>query len=385
VRRVALVVCLLGLAAAGALVAAPLTTPGAARAGATTAPTTTIPAPRATSPRKTTPTPTGTTRLAPPPAPAPAPPPPPPPAPPKAKAKPLAQPKPEPVRVPASVKVGGIHVGGLAPAAAVSVVRAAFHAPVVLRVGIHRFVVPPKQLGAVAYVQGAVSRAIHSRPGADVRLTVVVHAPVLRAYLASLAKRFDRAPVNSVLTLRSLAPHLTKGSAGQRLDEQGAAVKIAAALVANRRAPLTLKLLPRPQKVSRSTFGPVIVIRRESKALYLYNGTKLVHTFGVAVGQSAYPTPLGRFDIVVKWRDPWWYPPSSDWAKGLKPVPPGPGNPLGTRWMGLSSPGVGIHGTPDDASIGYSLSHGCIRMHISDAEWLFDHVNIGTTVFILPA
>ena len=53
--------------------------------------------------------------------------------------------------------------------------------------------------------------------------------------------------------------------------------------------------------------------------------------------------------------------------------------------MGLSAPGVGIHGTPDDASIGYSLSHGCIRMHIPEAEWLFQHVNVGTTVFIVPA
>src|SRR5438552_12793050 len=51
--------------------------------------------------------------------------------------------------------------------------------------------------------------------------------------------------------------------------------------------------------------------------------------------------------------------------------------------MGLSASGVGIHGTPDDASIGYSASHGCIRMHIPDAEWLFNHVGIGTTVFIV--
>jgi lipoprotein-anchoring transpeptidase ErfK/SrfK len=107
--------------------------------------------------------------------------------------------------------------------------------------------------------------------------------------------------------------------------------------------------------------------------------------FGVATGQSIYPTPLGRWSVVVKWRNPWWYPPNSDWAKGEKPVPPGPGNPLGTRWMGLSASGVGIHGTPDDASIGYSASHGCIRMHISDAEWLFNHVTIGTTVFIVSA
>jgi lipoprotein-anchoring transpeptidase ErfK/SrfK len=51
--------------------------------------------------------------------------------------------------------------------------------------------------------------------------------------------------------------------------------------------------------------------------------------------------------------------------------------------MGLSAPGVGIHGTPDPASIGYSVSHGCIRMRIPEAEWLFNHVDIGTPVFIV--
>jgi L,D-transpeptidase ErfK/SrfK len=81
--------------------------------------------------------------------------------------------------------------------------------------------------------------------------------------------------------------------------------------------------------------------------------------------------------------NPWWRPPDSAWARGLKPIPPGPGNPLGTRWMGLSAPGVGIHGTPDAASIGYSASHGCIRMYIPDATWLFDHVQLGTPVLIV--
>jgi lipoprotein-anchoring transpeptidase ErfK/SrfK len=53
--------------------------------------------------------------------------------------------------------------------------------------------------------------------------------------------------------------------------------------------------------------------------------------------------------------------------------------------MGLSAGGVGIHGTPNASSIGYSASHGCIRMRIPDAEWLFDRVRIGTTVFIVSA
>jgi lipoprotein-anchoring transpeptidase ErfK/SrfK len=142
--------------------------------------------------------------------------------------------------------------------------------------------------------------------------------------------------------------------------------------------------LTEPQ-VTPSTIGPVIVIKRGSNELTLYNGMKVVRKFGVATGQAVYPTPLGKFQIVVKWKNPWWYPPASPWAKGEKPVPPGPGNPLGTRWMGLSAPGVGIHGTPQDGSIGYSLSHGCIRMHIPQAEWLFDHVDVGTPVYIVSS
>jgi lipoprotein-anchoring transpeptidase ErfK/SrfK len=51
--------------------------------------------------------------------------------------------------------------------------------------------------------------------------------------------------------------------------------------------------------------------------------------------------------------------------------------------MGLDSPGVGIHGTNNPSSIGYSASHGCVRMQVRDSEWLFDHVDIGTTVFVL--
>ena len=150
-----------------------------------------------------------------------------------------------------------------------------------------------------------------------------------------------------------------------------------------RAIPLAAKLIP--PKVTASSFGPVIVIRRASNRLTLYRGTRAVRVFEVATGQNIYPTPLGRFEIVVKAENPWWYPPASPWAKGDKPVPPGPGNPLGTRWMGIDSPGVGIHGTPEDGSIGYSLSHGCVRMHIPQAEWLFDHVDVGTPVFIVPS
>ena len=106
---------------------------------------------------------------------------------------------------------------------------------------------------------------------------------------------------------------------------------------------------------------------------------------GGAPGHGAYPTPLGNYEIMTKQRNPWWRPPDSDWAEGAEPIPPGPGNPLGTRWMGLTAPAVGIHGTPDAASIGYSASHGCIRMRIPDAESRFTSVDTGTPVFIVGA
>jgi lipoprotein-anchoring transpeptidase ErfK/SrfK len=81
-------------------------------------------------------------------------------------------------------------------------------------------------------------------------------------------------------------------------------------------------------------------------------------------------------------KDPIWTPPDSVWAKGEKVIPAGPDNPLGTRWMGIHDT-VGIHGTNNPASIGYSQSHGCIRMRIPDVEELFDMVSIGTTVTVV--
>ena len=172
---------------------------------------------------------------------------------------------------------------------------------------------------------------------------------------------------------------------GLKLNQRAARKAIVAALAANQRD-VRVRFVHVAPSVTAADLGSVIVIRRSSNTLTLFSGRAVVRTFGVATGQAIYPTPTGRFEIVDMQYNPWWYPPTtSEWAKGLKPVPPGPGNPLGTRWMGLSAWGVGIHGTPDSASIGYSASHGCIRMLVPDAEWLFDHVSIGTPVFIVSA
>jgi L,D-transpeptidase catalytic domain/Putative peptidoglycan binding domain len=129
-------------------------------------------------------------------------------------------------------------------------------------------------------------------------------------------------------------------------------------------------------------FRRLVIIRRDAHRLYFYRRARPIRVFTVATGSERLPSPRGRFRIVDKYRHPWWYPPDSVWARHLKPIPPGPGNPLGTRWMGISAPGVGIHGTPDPASIGYSVSHGCFRMSSRDAESLFRLVRVGTRVWI---
>jgi len=263
------------------------------------------------------------------------------------------------------VTISGVPVGGLTADDAYATVGNAFAQPLVVVVARHRLAPMPAQLGASARIGEAISRATTALPNARVALEITVRRDRVRSFVTRIAKRFDREVVEPQLLLRGLRPFITKPLAGRELH-RGRQKAV------------------RPAQ-TRGSFGPVIVIRRGSNHLYLYDGMRLERTFGVATGQASYPTPLGRFHIVVKWRNPWWYPPSSRWAQGLKPVPPGPGNPLGTRWMGLSAPGVGIHGTPDAASIGYSASHGCIRMRIPEAEWLFRHVELGTPVFIVAA
>ena len=282
------------------------------------------------------------------------------------------------------VMIAGVAVGGMAPADAAKAVQAAFDEPIELVLRRARVFVTPDVLGATANVERAITRAATAPPDARIPLAVTTDTDAVARFVAGLAKRYDRRPVDTKLFLRRGRPWLSKERAGLRLDQRRAVRNIVAVL--NPATRQTVRLVQRvlKPKVTRRDFGPVIVIHRGLNQLFLYQGTRFLRAFHVATGQSAYPTPLGRFTIAVKWKNPWWYPPDSDWAKGAKPIPPGPGNPLGTRWMGLTAPGVGIHGTPDAASIGYSVSHGCIRMQIPEAEWLFNHVNIGTTVFIVP-
>lgn len=305
---------------------------------------------------------------------------------------PRPRPRPRtPKLIAAGVTVGGTLVGGLTAAEARELVRERFAKPITLTVTPARKVVlTPAELGASADLKKAIGLAVRvRRPGFVVPLGVAVDRARMERVVAGLAKQVKRDPVDSRLRMRHLTPFATREVPGRRLKEVVAARTILKALKTHERAGVQLPLEEIRPAVTEKDLGRAIVIRRGSKELLLYRvgaKPKLIREFRVATGRSEYPTPLGSFEIVNKQRDPWWYPPTtSAWAQGQDPVPPGPGNPLGTRWMGISSPYVGIHGTPDAASIGYSASHGCIRMLIPQVEWLFNQVDVGTPVIIVAA
>ncbi|NPV52960.1 MAG: L,D-transpeptidase [Firmicutes bacterium] len=129
-----------------------------------------------------------------------------------------------------------------------------------------------------------------------------------------------------------------------------------------------------PQKFENMP-GLKIIINIPGYRLYLYKDNVLIREYPIAVGKAVSPTFLGECTVVRKVKNPAWYPPD-----GRKPVPPGPDNPIGSRWLGLSYDGYGIHGNNDPSSIGKAVSLGCIRMYEEDVQELYDLAPVGTPV-----
>ena len=110
--------------------------------------------------------------------------------------------------------------------------------------------------------------------------------------------------------------------------------------------------------------------------LYLYYDGKFFRVYPVATGRDD-KTPVGKFKVTDRLKNPVWYSPE----KG--PIPPGsPENLLGSRWIGLTAKGIGIHEAVNPEDIGKSITNGCIRMLKRDVEELYILVARGTPVKI---
>jgi L,D-transpeptidase ErfK/SrfK len=119
----------------------------------------------------------------------------------------------------------------------------------------------------------------------------------------------------------------------------------------------------------------VVLVSIPDRKLAVLDGGQVVARFPVAVGAAISPSPTGEFQIVNRISDPAYY-------HAGKVIPAGKDNPLGTRWLGLSQNGYGIHGTNVAGSIGHAASHGCIRLRNRDIERLFPMLRVGDTVVI---
>lgn len=152
----------------------------------------------------------------------------------------------------------------------------------------------------------------------------------------------------------------------RRTQTKSAAKAILAALVLAMKARAQEGSLPQRR----------IVVNIADRKLALLEDGQSIRIYDIAVGATKTPTPSGVYTIATQVPHPTWYGP-----KGV--VAPGKANPLGTRWIGLSLRGYGIHGTNAPASIGRRASHGCIRMRNADVEELFELVHAGDTVELI--
>lgn len=124
-----------------------------------------------------------------------------------------------------------------------------------------------------------------------------------------------------------------------------------------------------------------ILINLPEYTIYHFNNGNLEKRYKIGIGKSDWQTPTGNFTVANKTIDPTWnIPPgmASKYNLEEKQIPPGPENPLGKFWIGLSIPHIGIHSTIQPNSIGKAWSHGCIRMTLEEAEDLYSRLAPGT-------
>ncbi|MFZ5447120.1 MAG: L,D-transpeptidase [Thermodesulfobacteriota bacterium] len=133
-----------------------------------------------------------------------------------------------------------------------------------------------------------------------------------------------------------------------------------------------------------------LVINLPELNLYYIQDGVYQRRYALAVGKPSWPTPTGTYKIQEKRKNPTWnVPPSIQeemeemGQEVVEKVPPGPKNPLGKFYMGTTADGVGIHATNRPWSVGYSVSHGCIRMLPHEIEQLFPQIPVGTPVKII--
>jgi L,D-transpeptidase ErfK/SrfK len=179
-------------------------------------------------------------------------------------------------------------------------------------------------------------------------------------------------------------------SVGARFGVTASALANANDIAAQARLKESQKLRVDNRHIVPASLDNGIVINIPQRMLFYFKNNVLLHYFPVGLGRPDWPTPTGSFTVLVKEENPVWDVPKSiqeEMQREGKPVqtcvPPGPENPLGKHWLGLSLRGYGIHGTIAPTSIYQFRTHGCIRLHPDHVAELFAAVSPGTPGMIV--
>jgi lipoprotein-anchoring transpeptidase ErfK/SrfK len=238
----------------------------------------------------------------------------------------------------------------------------------------------------VNIVERMARRFLDKPKSMDFPPMVVYNEQQVQAFVNRAMPSINCPPRNAYMDVSTGNAAIVPARDGRKADYKQVLAETNKALANGRRTvdiPLTKRT---PPKIKDVAIGKFILVNQGAHTLSLYDRDKLLARYPVCVGSPQWPTVIGEWAVVKAEKNPTWYNRGSTWAEHMPPsLPPGPGNPLGTRAITLNGGGVLIHGTPDGWSIGRSVSHGCIRMYISDVERLYEHVYIGMPVYIIKA
>jgi len=302
------------------------------------------------------------------------------------------------------IRVAGVDVGGMTRAEAIAAVRqradVALTGRLAVRTEGYSWNATPASLGTRAEVAGAVHRAfdvagdlsflsrVYHRVADDpvrssIPLTYSYDDDKVSAFVQRAFDEVEKPAVNAGLALVDGQLVTRHARTGEELRKRAALERVQQAL-RDRARRVRVPLRTVAPSVTDDSLGKTIVVDISENHLYLYDGFHVIRKFNVATAAEGFVTPLGTWEIVNKVMNPsWTNPDPTGWGAGMPAyIPPGPDNPLGTRALYLSAPGIRIHGTTNVDSIGTYASHGCIRMRMPDVETLYPLVPVGTPVLV---
>ena len=308
-------------------------------------------------------------------------------------------------RFPAGTRIAGVYVGRLTKAVALDRCKEGLSGlaarPFALKADYDSFPIAPGDLGLEINYQKMVDEAyrkawdvhivermvrglLNKPKRMNIPLSVRYDKQKVRAIVAAAMKNINCKPRNPYVDVMDGKVVIVPARNGREAKVEQVLAATDRAIEAGERTVKVPVAKRTPAKVKDISVGKVILVNLGDHTLSLYEGETLLGQWPVATGSKKWPTCIGEWKVVRAEKNPTWYNRGAAWAENMPSMmPPGPSNPLGTRAITINGGGVLIHGTNDTGSIGYSASHGCVRMRIPDVEALFEHLTIGMPVYIV--